>query len=241
MTAVSVVVPAYKEPGLADFHRRLVEQLNYWWSWDLVYSVGDQATMRIALGCMTESLFRNRGWPRAVRIRMQEGRGLGQGVRQGYAAALMSNPDYVVTMEADGSNDPADIKRLVAECEPICGIPLRGSVIASRRLDCRPLRKRFLSRCYKSALRLRYGLGFDDEGYGDYTHLFRCAPAPVVRAVLPGLRYPGYEGVAEFHVRARQAGYPFVLELPTDYHRREAGESKLTARKMLAMARLLVS
>lgn len=227
MTYLSVVVPAYREPGLREFHRRLVEELNYWWSWDLVYSVGDRETMLTAIDLMVESGFRNRGYPRSVRVRMQRDRGLGEGLQIGLWAAANSNPKYVVTMEADGSNDPADIRKLVAAC-------VGDMSIADKALDSRPAWKRILSLAFKAALRARYNLE-----PGDYTHLFKCYRASTVRAILPLLRFGGYEGVAETVVRAEQVGRGRIGRASVVYHQRRQGKSKLTPSKMLGMLRLL--
>jgi glycosyltransferase involved in cell wall biosynthesis len=227
---ISVIVPAYREAeNLKALHPKLVEALNNFWEWEIIYSVGTVEDLEVCMELHAEVFSRYPYTQRGVRVVYMPERGLGLGVKVALEA-LNPKTQFVVTMEADGSNNPGAIPMLVLACKAFGPI-----VLVDKLRDSRPFVKRQLSRAFKTMLRWRYGLK-----RGDYNHLFRCVKMEVVSDVIEDLRYRGYEGVPEFVVRAKQKGYGIGSTVPLVYGKRLGGESKLTFRKAVSMGRLLL-
>ncbi len=91
-------------------------------------------------------------------------RGLGGALGTGIEAALLENPDIIVTLDADGQHDPKDIKKLI---KPI----IRGEadvVIGSRMLNPRgmPFSKRVANKIGNFITWLLFGVYISDSQSG---------------------------------------------------------------------------
>jgi hypothetical protein len=123
-------------------------------------------------------------------------------------------------MDADGSDDPADLARLI---EPI-RMGQADLVIGSRTLGQREQgsvapHQHFGNWLATSLLRLLYGARFTDLGPFRVIH----------REALDRLhmRDPGFGWTVEMQIKAHQQGLR-VMELPVKYRKRRLGESKIS-------------
>jgi hypothetical protein len=145
---------------------------------------------------------------------------LGQGAafRLGYSLAIEHGARYVVTLDADGQNDPAELPDLLA---PL----LEGTsdfVIASRRLGRDETTDRFRRagvRLYASMLNAIVGQQLTDSSNG-----YRAFRAEVLEDVVPHLVQDQYQ-TAEVVITAASRGWR-ISQVPTQWHPRASGTSK---------------
>lgn len=143
---------------------------------------------------------------------------LGHGValRLGYELALDKNAEYVVTLDADGQNDPAEIADLLA---PVIADEF-DFVIASRRLGVDTtsdqLRKTGVVVFAQVINRLT------KQNLTDTSNGYRALRIDVLRDVL--LEQDQYQ-TAELIISAASRGWR-IGERPTVWHERTSGESK---------------
>ncbi|MFW6066954.1 MAG: glycosyltransferase family 2 protein [Myxococcota bacterium] len=153
-----------------------------------------------------------------ARVVAEPRRGYGAACQAGIAA-LPPDTDVVVFLDADASDDPAELPDLV---EPI----LRGEadlVVGSRRLGrvepgALTLPQRVGNRIASEWLRRRFGMDATDLGP------FRAIRASALSAL--GMRDPGYGWTVEMQIKAARAGLRYV-EVPVSYRRR-IGRSKIS-------------
>jgi glycosyltransferase involved in cell wall biosynthesis len=145
---------------------------------------------------------------------------LGQGValRVGYRLASELGARYVVTLDADGQNDPSEIGSML---EPL----LDGDadfVIASRRLGQDQTTDRFRRagvRLYAALLNAIVGQQLTDSSNG-----YRAFRIEVVDDIVASLRQDQYQ-TAEVVIVAATRGWR-ITEVPTVWHPRASGTSK---------------
>lgn len=99
---VAVVIPAYNE---AKHLAKVILSLPDWV--DHIIVIDDASTDDTSM--VLESL----SDPRAIVLRHEVNRGVGGAMIAGYRAALETDADIVVKMDADGQMDPSDLERLV--------------------------------------------------------------------------------------------------------------------------------
>jgi glycosyltransferase involved in cell wall biosynthesis len=143
-------------------------------------------------------------------------RGQGAALRLGYRLAREGGAQYIVTSDADGQYNPAEIERLL---EPI----LAGEadfVTGSRRLGSEESRdpvRRLGVRVFAFAISALTGQRISDTTFG-----LRAMRAEVTGAVL--LEQPQYQA-AELLIGVITHGYR-VVERPATIHKRQVGKSK---------------
>ncbi|MGH3166847.1 MAG: glycosyltransferase family 2 protein [Trebonia sp.] len=143
-------------------------------------------------------------------------RGQGAALRLGYRVAREGGAQYIVTTDADGQYNPAEIETMLA---PI----IEGKadfVTGSRRLGSEetndPIRRAGV-RFFAMMISLLTG-----QRIGDTTFGMRAMRAEVTGAVL--LEQPQYQA-SELLIGVITHGYK-VLEVPATIHKRKVGESK---------------
>jgi glycosyltransferase involved in cell wall biosynthesis len=145
---------------------------------------------------------------------------LGQGaaLKLGYQLAVEHGARYVVTLDADGQNDPTEMATMLA--------PLLSDeadfVIASRRLGVDQTTDRFRRagvRLYAIALNRIIGDQLTDTSNG-----YRAFRAELVADIVPYLQQDQYQ-TAEVVITAARRGWR-IAEQPTVWHPRASGESK---------------
>jgi glycosyltransferase involved in cell wall biosynthesis len=143
-------------------------------------------------------------------------RGQGAALRLGYRLAREGGAQYIVTSDADGQYNPAEIERLL---EPI----LAGEadfVTGSRRLGSEESRdpvRRLGVRVFALTISALTGQRISDTTFG-----LRAMRAEVTGAVL--LEQPQYQA-AELLIGVITHGYR-VVERPATIHKRQVGKSK---------------
>jgi glycosyltransferase involved in cell wall biosynthesis len=165
-----------------------------------------------------------------VRVVLQSGRGKGNALACGFAAAT---GDIIVMIDADASNDPAEIPRFVDAL--LDGHDFaKGSRFApgGASADITPVRH-LGNRALGIAVNLLFRTRYTDLCYGFNAFWRHCLPHMHVTC-------DGFEVETLIHVRVARAGLD-VAEVASVEHQRLHGESKLSAtRDGLRILRMIV-
>jgi glycosyltransferase involved in cell wall biosynthesis len=153
-----------------------------------------------------------------VRIVLQDGRGKGNALACGFAAA---RGDIIVMLDADGSNDPAEIVAFVAAL--LAGNDFaKGSRFAPGGASRDITRvRRAGNRALSALVNLLFGTRYSDLCYG-YNAFWRHCLAHM------HVTCDGFEVETLINVRVARAGLS-VIEVASVEHARLHGESKLRA------------
>jgi glycosyltransferase involved in cell wall biosynthesis len=216
---ISVVIPARNEAAnlpavIARLPKDLLEVI-------LVDGNSTDATIEVARELIP-----------AVRVFQQEGRGKGDALAVGFAAA---RGDIIVMLDADGSADAAEIPRFVAAL--IAGADfVKGSRFAQGggSSDITPTR-RLGNRVLCGLVNRAYGMNYTDLCYGYNAFWADCLQA--LQLAWPGSPLPaaasapfgtGFEVETTLNIRAAKAGLT-VWEVPSFERLRISGQSNLNA------------
>lgn len=144
--------------------------------------------------------------------------GQGSALRLGYELALDRGARYVVTIDADGQNDPAELPAII---RPLLE-DVSDMVVASRRLgtDQTTDRVRRLGVLVYSALINR----LTGQELTDTSNGYRAFRSDVLADIVPRLQQNQYQ-TAEVLITAAKRGWR-ISEVPTVWHPRAAGVSK---------------
>ena len=166
-----------------------------------------------------------------VRIVLQDGRGKGNALACGFAAA---SGEIIVMLDADGSTDPAEIPLFVATL--LAGSDFaKGSRFApgGDSADITGMR-RLGNRGLNLLVNMLFGTSYSDLCYGYNAFWRHCLPHMHVTC-------DGFEVETLINVRVARAGLT-VTEVPSMEHERLYGESKLHAvRDGLRVLRTILS
>jgi histidinol-phosphate phosphatase family protein len=149
-------------------------------------------------------------------ILTQTGRGKGNAMKQGFAAAA---GEYIVTFDADGSFSLAEVARFV---EPLInGYDLvKGSrFIHGAGTSDMPFVRRFGNWCFVTFANLLFGTRYTDLAYG--YHAFRKSAVQKL-----DIRSDGFEIDTELYLKAHKYGLR-VLEVPSYEGKRKFGQGNL--------------
>jgi len=144
--------------------------------------------------------------------------GHGAALRLGYELALAHGARYVVTLDADGQNDPAELGTML---QPLLD-DTADFVIASRRLGTDRTTDRFRQagvKVYATAINAIIGQHLTDSSNG-----YRAFRADVLADIVPHLTQDQYQ-TAEVVITAASRGWR-ITEQPTQWHPRASGASK---------------
>jgi glycosyltransferase involved in cell wall biosynthesis len=146
-------------------------------------------------------------------------RGYGRACLAGLAA-LGPQIAIIAFMDADGSDDPADLPRLL---EPIArgqaDLVIGSRVLGQREVGSLTPQQRLGNRVATYMLRVLYGARYTDLGP------FRAIRRDALERL--GMRDPDFGWTIEMQVKALRAGLR-VLEIPVRYRRRRGGKSKVS-------------
>jgi len=153
-----------------------------------------------------------------VRVVLQDGRGKGNALACGFAAATS---DIIVMLDADGSTDPAEIP-LFVEALTAGHDFAKGTRFAhgGDSADITPLR-RVGNRALSGLVNVLFGTRYSDLCYGYNAFWRHCLPHMQVDC-------PGFEVETLINVRVARAGLS-VAEVPSMEYKRLFGESNLHA------------
>ena len=203
---VAIVIAAYNEAGAIG---PVVEELPA--------RVCDLATATIVVadGC-ADGTAKEAKTAGAMVCDVPVNRGQGAALRLGYRLAREGGATYIVTTDADGQYNPAEIERVLA---PVVAGEA-DFVTGSRRLGSQETRD-FIRRTgvlfFAGSLSLLTGQKISDTTFG-----LRAMRAEVTGAVR--LEQPQYQA-SELLIGVITHGYK-VIEVPATIHRRRIGESK---------------
>ncbi|HEV3455038.1 MAG TPA: glycosyltransferase [Thermoanaerobaculia bacterium] len=225
---VSVVIAAYDEAAnIEPLTRRLAAALAVIpdCSWELIFAVEGEDGTREALDRLSREIV-----PLRV-LYEREPAGLGAAFRRGFAA-VASDADYVITLDADLNHQPEEIPRLLAAARERDSDVLIGSrFVAGAGVEGTPRWKRLLSGTMNRLMTRLYGLQAHDKTSG-----FRVYRARVVREV--AYENDQFAFLPELLIRASNAGFR-VAEEPIHFRYRREGRSKMafwpTAASYLAL------
>ena len=153
-----------------------------------------------------------------IRIVQQEGRGKGAALRTGFAAA---RSDIIVMLDADGSNDPAEIALFVSTLLAGADFAKGSRFIQGGGTADMPFYRRFGNWCFVMMVRWLFGSSYSDLCYG--YNAFWADTLPRLQ-----LNGDGFEIETIMNIRALQAQLK-VVEVPSFEDRRRYGEGRLKA------------
>jgi glycosyltransferase involved in cell wall biosynthesis len=199
---VSVVIPALNEErNLPDVLARLPRDV-----YELIVVDGRSFDETVAVV--------RRLWPRAL-VLTQPGTGKGDALAHGFAAAT---GDIVVTVDADGSTDPAEIPHFVAALVAGADVAKGSRFLAGGgSADLTPTR-RAGARALTGLVNVLFGTTYTDLCYG-YTAFWRDRLDEITVAT-------GFEVEASMNISAARAGLR-VTEVPSFERARVHGASNL--------------
>lgn len=155
-----------------------------------------------------------------TRVPRSPGDTYGDAIRTGFAAAQY---EYIAVMDADGSHDPADILRFLAEMQAgTCDLVI-GSRYAEGGKTHNPLILRSMSYMLNWTYRVVFGIQAKDV-----SNSFRLYKANQVKAL--SLECDNFDLVEEILIKLqvqneRQGGF-VIKEIPVFFNKRMYGESK---------------
>lgn len=156
---------------------------------------------------------------RGAQVVAEPRRGYGQACLAGIAA-LERGTGIVVFMDADGSDDPAELGRLVAPIAHGQADFVMGSrVLGEREAESLAPQQRFGNQLASLLLRALYGARCTD--LGPFRAIRRDALARL------SMRDTNFGWTTEMQIKARQQGLR-VLEIPVRHRRRRGGKSKIS-------------
>jgi len=155
--------------------------------------------------------------------------GLGTAITYGFRFILSqeNSPSYVITMDADYSHDPKDIRRLVEKAEEGYDIVVGSRYCLGGEIKGWPLTRLAISRVANKITAKLVALPIND-----FTSGFRCYSAAYIKKILPSLHSQTYEIQIE---TLRQACFKKarIAEIPITFTNRKKGKSKLTKNEIL--------
>jgi glycosyltransferase involved in cell wall biosynthesis len=154
-----------------------------------------------------------------ARVVSEPRRGYGQACLAGIAA-LRAETNIVVFLDADGSDDPEDLPRLLTPVRDAkADLALGSRTTAARTSGAFTPQQAFGNWLATGLMRLFFGARYTDLG-----------PFRVIRCeALEGLRMrdTNFGWTIEMQIKAHRAGLR-VLEIPVNYRKRIAGDSKIS-------------
>jgi dolichol-phosphate mannosyltransferase len=150
--------------------------------------------------------------------------------RPGYGHAIKTGlksftGDAVCIVMADASDDPKDVvayyRKLLEGYECVFG----SRFMAGARVLNYPWQKLILNRAANLFINLVFGLG-----YNDTTNAFKCFRREVIDGIQPILSRH-FNLTVELPLKAIVRGYSYTV-IPTDWHGRQQGHSKLRIQEM---------
>lgn len=152
--------------------------------------------------------------------------GLGPAYIAGLTAGMNRGFDYLATMDADHSHDPADLPRLLAAThEGGADVAIGSRWTAGGSTSGWPLGRRLLSRGGSTYVRLVLGVPLRDATAG-----FKCMRRSSLAALeIDTIGSSGYAFNIEVNFRATLRGFR-IAEVPIVFTERRSGASKMSSR-----------
>jgi len=168
--------------------------------------------------------------PRIHLLRRGGKQGLGSAYRAAFSWALARDYAFVVVMDADGSHDPREVRRLL-DAAPTADVVVGSRYIPGGRIENWPVSRLLLSRCANWLARLMVGR----EAH-DWTSGFKCYRREMLQA-LPSERITseGYSFQVEILFHCVRGGWR-LREVPITFVDRRLGQTKMSRREIYQAA-----
>ncbi len=150
--------------------------------------------------------------------------GLGSAITDGFRVFLSLNhvPEYVFTMDADYSHNPADLPRLMTKMSSGCDLVIGSRYVKGGKTQGWPYSRKIISRGANTIARRILGLKLKDCTSG-----FRCYSTNFLRQTIRFLHSQTYDIQIETVKQAHKQGFK-IQEIPILFVNRKQGKSKLT-------------
>lgn len=217
----AVIVPTYNEaPNILPLAEGVLAQPGVTW-----LIIVDDASPD-GTGALADKLHQQQ--PERVRVLHRAGKlGLGTAYRAGFAEALALGADRVITMDADGSHDPAVIPALL-EASAAADLVIGSRYVPGGGTRDWGWHRRFLSTCANRVAHMAAGLRAHDGTSG-----YRCYTADLLqRLPLDAIRSDGYSYLVEILFHCQTLGAR-IGEVPILFRDRHRGASKLSRTEIL--------
>ena len=203
---VSVVVPALNEAESLPY---VLPRIPNEWVDEVLLVDGRSQDNTVDVACSVRG---------KTRIVMQQGKGKGAAIRSGFAAA---RGDIVITMDADGSMDPAEIPAFVGTLVSGADFAKGSRFIQGGGTDDMPFYRRLANNGLTMLANLIAGTHYTDITYG-YNATWRRHAGAL------GLDIDGWANEIITNLRAARNGLR-VVEVASFEQERVAGQAKLAA------------
>jgi len=217
---VYIIIPTYNErENLPDLVMAIEKiDLSYdWW----IYVIDDNSpdgTGKIA----DDLALRGK---RVKVIHRPKKEGLGSAYKAGFDQALEDGANYIVTMDADLSHNPAYLPELIEEAAHSGDLVIGSRYIEGGKLVY-PLGRRLLSRLANSVARTLLGLSVLDATAG-----FKCYRAVALSKIgYNDFISNGYLFQVESHASAQRNRLK-IIEIPITFYDRISGQTKMTPKE----------
>jgi dolichol-phosphate mannosyltransferase len=150
--------------------------------------------------------------------------GLGTAITDGFRflLSLPNPPDYIITMDADYSHNPQDIRKLIQSAQKGYDLVIGSRYCSGGEIVGWHFARLLISRCANLVASTVVGMRLHDCTSG-----FRCYTSRYVKDVIENLHSQTYEIQIETVKQARAKGF-LVKEVPITFVNRKRGKSKLT-------------
>jgi len=149
--------------------------------------------------------------------------GLGTAYVKGFKWALEKGYEYILEMDADLSHNPADVPRLIMECEKNNDLVIGSRYCSGVNVVNWPLKRLIISYAASRYTRFVTRLPVQDPTAG-----FKCFKRDVLENInLDRIKSSGYSFQIEMNFRAWKEGFT-LKEIPIIFTERTEGKSKMS-------------
>ncbi len=226
ISEVGVILPTYREAKNIEEIIHQIEKLNLNLSILVVDDSSPDGTADIVRSMQKK-------YENILLLTRPRKMGLGTAIVDGFKLflSLRNPPNFIITMDADKSHDPAEIPRLLAPVKNGGYDLCIGSRYCQRGVVKNwNLLRRVVSKTANSLAKIVVGAGISD-----YTSGMRCYSTKFVRSIIHELHSQTYEIQIETIKKAHTQGFK-IIEVPITFVNREREKSKLSVQEICNFA-----
>jgi dolichol-phosphate mannosyltransferase len=162
--------------------------------------------------------------------------GLGSAITDGFKTflSLENPPDYIVTMDADYSHNPADVPAVISAAKEVNGLAIGSRYCVGGRVANWSMFRWIISRLANTMSSFLIGAKIHD-----YTSGLRCYSTDLVKQIVNDLHSQTYEIQIET-IRQSYRRKFIIAETPITFVNRKKGKSKLTTNEIKEFIRYVL-
>jgi len=162
--------------------------------------------------------------------------GLGSAITDGFKTflSLENPPDYIVTMDADYSHNPADVPAVISAAKEVNGLAIGSRYCVGGKVANWSMFRRIISRLANTMSSFLIGAKIHD-----YTSGLRCYSTDLVKQIVNDLHSQTYEIQIET-IRQSYRRKFIIAETPITFVNRKKGKSKLTTNEIKEFIRYVL-